>query len=62
MGPARPNLDEVVPKLLPSCLVLFDGLKRAYEAKAEADDDTSSEEDDDEDEGLDLLTFLITTF
>ncbi|KAL4717791.1 hypothetical protein ACJJTC_000940 [Scirpophaga incertulas] len=49
MGPQRPNLDEVIPKLIPSCLVLFDGLKRAYEARAEADDDSSSQEDDDED-------------
>ncbi|XP_004932830.1 importin-7 isoform X2 [Bombyx mandarina] len=46
MGPQRPNLDEFIPKLLPSCLVLFDGLKRAYESRAEADDDSSSEEDD----------------
>lgn len=53
MGPQRPNLDEVIPKLLSSCLVLFDGLKRAYEARAEADEDTSSEEnDEEEDEGL----------
>lgn len=52
MGPQRPNLDEFIPKLLPSCLVLFDGLKRAYESRAEADDDSSSEEDDqDLDEG-----------
>lgn len=50
MGPQRPNLDEVLPKLLPSCLVLFDGLKRAYEARAEADDDTSSEEEDEDDD------------
>lgn len=58
MGPQRPNLDEVLPKILPSCLVLFDGLKRAYEARAEADDDTSSEEDDgDDDEGTNLLSF-----
>lgn len=52
MGPQRPNLEEILPKLLPSCLVLFDGLKRAYEARAEADEETSSEEDEeDEDEG-----------
>ncbi|XP_068617369.1 importin-7 [Battus philenor] len=50
MGPQRPNIDEVVPKILPSCLLLFDGLRRAYEAKAEADEDTSSEEDDGEDD------------
>lgn len=53
MGPQRPNLDEIMPKLLPSCLVLFDGLKRAYEIRAEADEETSSEEDDEEeDEGM----------
>lgn len=50
MGPQRPNLEEVVPKLLPSCLVVFEGLKRAYEARAEGDDDESSDEDDDEDD------------
>ncbi|XP_034839761.1 importin-7-like isoform X1 [Maniola hyperantus] len=50
MGPQRPNLDEILPKILPSCLVLFDGLKRAYEARAEADEDTSSEEDDADDD------------
>ncbi|CAH0401822.1 unnamed protein product [Chilo suppressalis] len=55
MGPQRPNLEEVVPKLLPSCLVLFDGLKRAYEARAEGDDDSSSDEDDEED-GEEILS------
>ncbi|XP_047523796.1 importin-7 isoform X1 [Pieris napi] len=50
MGPQRPSIDEVLPKILPTCLVLFEGLKRAYEAKAEADDDTSSEEEDDDDD------------
>ncbi|XP_059055104.1 importin-7 [Achroia grisella] len=50
MGPQRPNLEEIVPMLLPSCLVLFDGLKRAYEIRAEGDDESSSEEDDDEDD------------
>lgn len=53
MGPARPSIDEVLPRLMPACLVLFDGLKRAYEAQAEADDDTSSEEEeDDEEDGM----------
>lgn len=52
MGPQRPNMEEVLAKILPSCLMLFDGLKRAYEARAEADEETSSEEDDDDqDEG-----------
>ncbi|XP_061718517.1 importin-7 isoform X2 [Cydia pomonella] len=51
MGPCRPPLEAVLPSILPSCLVLFDGLKRAYEARAEADEDTESEdEEDDQDE------------
>ncbi|XP_048004501.1 importin-7 [Leguminivora glycinivorella] len=51
MGPCRPPLEPVLPDILPSCLVLFDGLKRAYEARAEADEDTDEEdEDDDQDE------------
>uniref|UniRef100_S4PBC1 Importin-7 n=4 Tax=Pararge aegeria TaxID=116150 RepID=S4PBC1_9NEOP len=50
MGPQRPNLDEILPSFLPSCLVLFDGLKRAYESRAEVDDDTSSEEEDGDDD------------
>lgn len=56
MGAQRPNLDEVIPKIMPSCLTLFEGLKRAYELKAEGDDDTSTEEEEeDEDEGITLL-------
>lgn len=46
---------------MPACLVLFDGLKRAYEAQAEADDDTSSEEEeDDEEDGMWQCTKLST--
>lgn len=60
MGPQRPNLEDIVPNLLPSCLVLFDGLKRAYEARAEADEETSSEEDEDEeDEGMFLVSIFL---
>lgn len=48
----RPNIEHIVPRILPSCLVLFDGLKRAYEVRAETEvEDLSSEEDDDDDEG-----------
>lgn len=50
MGANRPNVDDVIHKLLPSCLVLFDGLKRAYEVQAETDDDSSSEEEEEEDD------------
>lgn len=52
MGPSRPDLKELVPKLLPSCLELFDGLKRAYEARAEAEDDSSDEEEEPEEEDV----------
>lgn len=62
MGPQRPNLEEVVPKLLPSCLVVFEGLKRAYEARAEGDDDDSSENDDDEDDDGMLRTVRYPCF
>lgn len=56
MGPARPNIEEIIPKLMPSCLVVFDGLKRAYEARAECDDDSSSEEDNDDDVDEEVLS------
>lgn len=59
MGPQRPNLEQVVPKLLPSCLVVFEGLKRAYEARAEGDDEDSSDEDDDEDDDGTLTLRII---
>ncbi|XP_063546915.1 importin-7 isoform X2 [Cydia strobilella] len=51
MGPCRPPLSAVLPRILPSCLVLFDGLKRAYELRAEADEQTDDEDEvDDQDE------------
>ena len=48
-----PEKGEVVayaPQLVPSCLLLFDGLKRAYAARTEAED---SEEDSENEEGVD---------
>ncbi|KAL0851769.1 hypothetical protein ABMA28_000081 [Loxostege sticticalis] len=56
MGPQRPNLDEIIPKIIPSCLVLFDGLKRAYEMRAEADDSSSSEGDDEDEDDAEVLS------
>ncbi|CAK1554699.1 unnamed protein product [Leptosia nina] len=56
MGPQRPSLDEVLPNILPSCLVLFDGLKKAYEAKAEGEEESSSSDDDEEEDGEVLST------
>ena len=32
------GMDEYAPRLLPSLILLFDGLKRAYEAQKDADD------------------------
>lgn len=48
-----PDKGEVVayaPQLVPSCLLLFEGLKRAYAARNEADE---SEEDSEDEEGAD---------
>ena len=32
------GIDEYAPRILPSLILLFDGLKRAYEAQKDADD------------------------
>lgn len=57
MGQTRPNIDDIVPKLLPSCLTLFDGLQRAYKTQAECENETSSSyEDDDDEEGDEVLS------
>lgn len=52
MGPARPAaVDECAQQIIPSLILLFDGLKRAYAAKVtEGDDDDNEEEDSDMDE------------
>merc|ERR1719460_2036146 len=50
--PNLPGMDEYAPRLLPSLILLFDGLKRAYEAQKDADDsDDSDSATDDEDGG-----------
>lgn len=51
--PQLPGLGELAPRILPSLILLFDGLKHAYEAQKESDDsdDSSDDEDDDEDGG-----------
>lgn len=46
---SRPqSLTEMAPQVVPSLLVLFDGLKRAYAYRAQEDEETDEEEDDDE--------------
>lgn len=52
MGTSRPNIDEIVPKFLPSCLILFDGLKKAYKAQAEAKSDLTTTSDDSSDDDI----------
>lgn len=52
MGPSRPNaVNECSQQIIPSLILLFDGLKRAYAAKvAEGDDDGNEDEESDIDE------------
>lgn len=50
LGNAKPTvLSEVSNEIIPSLIMIFEGLKRAYEARAEAEE----EESDDEAEDLD---------
>lgn len=53
MGPARPPaVNECAQQIIPSLILLFDGLKRAYAAKAaESDDDENDDEESDLEEG-----------
>lgn len=45
----RPTgLSELAPEILPSIVLLFEGLQRAYAARARESDDESSDDDDDE--------------
>ncbi|XP_012286737.1 importin-7 [Orussus abietinus] len=52
MGPSRPAaVNECAQQVIPSLILLFDGLKRAYAAKvSESDDDDSDDEESDFDE------------
>lgn len=55
---SRPGIvNEIAPQIIPSALLLFDGLKEAYKSKAndnEGDDSEEEEETDSEDEVEDL--------
>lgn len=56
--PQKPaTLIEMAPKIVPSLILLFDGLKRAYAAKAQeqAEEEESSSSEDEEIEG-DMLS------
>lgn len=54
MGDNKPQvLSEVADKILPALILIFDGLQRAYEARAQAEEEEESdEEDEDCEEGL----------
>ncbi|XP_075546837.1 importin-7 msk [Dermacentor variabilis] len=47
---SRPQaLSEMAPQVVPSLLVLFDGLKRAYAYRAQEEEESDDEEEDDDD-------------
>jgi len=56
MGDAKPQvLSEVSGEIIPALILIFDGLKRAYEARAEAEEEEETDEEDegdDDEEGL----------
>ncbi|XP_011502496.1 PREDICTED: importin-7 isoform X2 [Ceratosolen solmsi marchali] len=54
MGPSRPTaVNECVQQIIPSLILLFDGLKRAYVAKvAESEDEDNAEDESDLEEVL----------
>lgn len=55
--PDLPDLEMYAGKIFPSLIMLFDGLKRAYEAaKDDEDSDDDSDEDDDEDADHNILS------
>lgn len=50
LGEAKPGvLSEVSDKIIPSLILLFDGLKRAYESRAQEEEEEEEEEDDNDD-------------
>jgi hypothetical protein len=57
MGNSRPTaVNECASLIVPSLILLFDGLKRAYAYKAQSEDsDSEDEEDDDEEEDIDIV-------
>merc|ERR1719213_531303 len=55
--PNLPDIGEYAPKIFPSLIMLFDGLKRAYEAaKDDEDSDEDSDEDDEDDSDQNILS------
>ncbi|KFD52142.1 hypothetical protein M514_06987, partial [Trichuris suis] len=44
-----PVINEIARSIIPSCIVLFEGLQRAYEAKAEEESESTDDEEEDDD-------------
>jgi importin-7 len=49
-----PVLSEVSDKIIPALILIFEGLNRAYAARAAEDEEEESEDDDDDCEGRNL--------
>ncbi|CAG9771004.1 unnamed protein product [Ceutorhynchus assimilis] len=56
MSQKPPALIEMAPKVVPSLILLFDGLKRAYAAKAQAEAEEEESDSEDGEIGEDILS------
>ena len=56
-APSHPGLvEECAQQIVPSLLLLFDGLKRAYAAKAAEEEENGDEDDEDDDDCEEVLS------
>lgn len=55
MNQKPPALIEMAPKVVPALILLFDGLKRAYAAKAQSEAEEEESESDEADLGEGIL-------
>ena len=64
MGPAiPPAVSECAQQIIPSLILLFEGLKRAYAAKvAETEEDENDDEESDIEEGENFLCRFCHSF
>lgn len=56
-APSHPGLvEECAQQIVPSLLLLFDGLKRAYAAKAAEEEENGDEDDEDDEDCEEVLS------